>query len=362
LKIGVYSIARNEVKEVAGWLQATADADVRLVLDTGSTDGTDVALQRGGGGSVIVHHATIQPWRYDDARNAALALLPGDLDACIALDMDERLSPGWRTALEEAWTPNTKLLRCRLRDGLKNYYAMRIHTRTNWRWRTPVHEVLQYRGEGYVETLTDTFTIEHYPDTSKPRPVYIPLLNEGVAEAPNDPRLALILGWQLCLDGETTDGLHHLNRYLSLSQGVDREELAFVHRLLARYDAPDHVIDHLQRAEAAYQSSSNLVALADHYRATGQWAGCYTFCVTAIARERQNPVTVRYYGDDVDRLEGPWLHDTASEAAWNVWDFEAAFAHAVEAHRISPDDQHRDTMERIRRHLASVIAKERGGT
>ncbi len=46
MKIAVYAIALNEEKHVMRWLEATKDADVRLVADTGSTDRTVKILQR----------------------------------------------------------------------------------------------------------------------------------------------------------------------------------------------------------------------------------------------------------------------------------------------------------------------------
>lgn len=41
----------------------------------------------------IVHPATIDPWRFDTARNLALDLLPDTVDWCITLDADEVLAP-----------------------------------------------------------------------------------------------------------------------------------------------------------------------------------------------------------------------------------------------------------------------------
>ena len=87
MKIAVYAIALNEEKHVMRWLEATKDADVRLVADTGSTDKTVQLLQ--GAPNVIVHQISVQPFRFDDARNAALALLPADVDMCLSLDLDE---------------------------------------------------------------------------------------------------------------------------------------------------------------------------------------------------------------------------------------------------------------------------------
>ena len=50
IKICAYTIALNEEKHVMRWLEGTKDADVRVVVDTGSTDRT---VNTGGGGGGI---------------------------------------------------------------------------------------------------------------------------------------------------------------------------------------------------------------------------------------------------------------------------------------------------------------------
>lgn len=98
MKIAVYTITKNEEQFIKRWADSCADADHRLIVDTGSTDNT-VSEAIASGCSVA--SIAIKPWRFDDARNAALALLPEDIDYCIALDADEVLVPGWRQALEK---------------------------------------------------------------------------------------------------------------------------------------------------------------------------------------------------------------------------------------------------------------------
>ena len=93
MKVAVYTIALNEAGHVDRWATSAVDADYRIVADTGSDDGT-VDLLRSAG--VTVHRIAIRPWRFDDARNAALALIPDDVDVCCTMDMDEFLEPGWR--------------------------------------------------------------------------------------------------------------------------------------------------------------------------------------------------------------------------------------------------------------------------
>jgi glycosyltransferase involved in cell wall biosynthesis len=98
MKIAVYTIALNEEKFVQTWYESAKDADYLLIADTGSTDGT-VELAKSLGINVI--SIGINPWRFDDARNASLSAIPLDINYCIALDMDEQLQPGWREALEK---------------------------------------------------------------------------------------------------------------------------------------------------------------------------------------------------------------------------------------------------------------------
>ena len=92
MKIAVYTIALNEVKHVERWMNATKDADLRIVADAGSTDGTQELLRSMG---AIVYDISVQPWRFDTARNTALSLVPADVDVCLSLDMDEVPSPNF---------------------------------------------------------------------------------------------------------------------------------------------------------------------------------------------------------------------------------------------------------------------------
>ena len=78
LKIAVYAIAKNEEQHVERFMSSARAADVIVVADTGSTDGTVAALQSAG---AAVHEIHISPWRFDDARNAALALVPADFNS-----------------------------------------------------------------------------------------------------------------------------------------------------------------------------------------------------------------------------------------------------------------------------------------
>jgi len=77
LKIAVYSIALNEEQFVEQWYQSAKEADYLLIADTGSSDRTvEIAKFLG----INVVEISIKPWRFDDARNASLAVIPSDID------------------------------------------------------------------------------------------------------------------------------------------------------------------------------------------------------------------------------------------------------------------------------------------
>ena len=102
-KIAVYTMAKNEAKNVEAFVETTRGADYVVVTDTGSTDGTPELLEKHG---VIVKSCRVIPWRFDVATNCALCNVPEDADICVKLDLDERLvttdGSHWRDALEDA--------------------------------------------------------------------------------------------------------------------------------------------------------------------------------------------------------------------------------------------------------------------
>ena len=193
MRVAVYTIALNEEHFIERWYESAKEADYLLIADTGSTDNTlDTAKKLG----INVQTILVKPWRFDNARNASLALIPEDIDLCIALDMDEVLMPGWRKELEKAFEQKATRPRYQYTwswndeeetvPGLQ-YAGDKIHSRFGYRWKHPVHEVLTNDRIEEKQVWTN-LEIHHHPDNAKSRSQYMPLLEVAVQEDPYDDR------------------------------------------------------------------------------------------------------------------------------------------------------------------------------
>lgn len=158
-KIAIYTICKNEEANVEKWAASNSEADVRIVCDTGSTDGTVAKLKAAG---IETYQITVDPWRFDVARNASLNLLPADVDICIWQDLDEVLLPGWREAIENNWQEGTTNANHRYRhNGGAWQWHYKIHARQNCRWRWPVHEKLAWSVPAHDIWIQDFYLDEH---------------------------------------------------------------------------------------------------------------------------------------------------------------------------------------------------------
>lgn len=238
-KICVYAISKNEEKFVDRWFQSMKEADDIYVLDTGSTDNTVSLLKERG---VHVTTKVIKPWRFDKARNESLALVPDDVDICICTDLDEVFVKGWRKILEKeidsnitrySYTYNWQL--DTNNNPIISFYINKIHTRKNYCWTHPVHEVLTYIGSG-IETIKtiDSITVNHYPDNTKSRSSYLPLLELSVKEDPLDDRNMHYLGREYMYYGKYSKAITTLKKHLKLKTATWKDERCASMRFIAR--------------------------------------------------------------------------------------------------------------------------------
>ena len=238
-KVCVYAICKNEEKFVSRWVESMKEADEIYVLDTGSTDNTRKELRKLG---VNVKKKKFNPWRFDTARNESLEMVPIDTDICVCTDLDEVFEEGWREKLENIWDENTTRISYNYNWSLDennipkvNFYIEKIHSRNDYIWTHPVHEVLTYIGDKEeVKKTTDQITVNHYPDNNKSRGSYLPLLELSVKEDPEDDRNMHYLGREYMYYGKWNESIDTLIKHLSLPRATWKDERCASMRFIAR--------------------------------------------------------------------------------------------------------------------------------
>jgi len=238
-KVCVYAICKNEEKFVERWVNSMKEADAIYVLDTGSDDNT-VAKLKELGVNVIVQK--INPWRFDVARNKSLELVPKNYDICVCTDLDEVFISGWREKLESIWDKNTtriaynyNWLLDKNNNPKVNFYIEKIHSRNDYTWTHPVHEVLTYVGDNTeIKKYTNEITLNHYPDNSKSRSSYLPLLELSVKENPNDDRNVHYLGREYMYYGMWNKSIDTLIKHLKLPTATWIDERCASMRFISR--------------------------------------------------------------------------------------------------------------------------------
>ena len=359
-KICVYAICKNEERFADRWMDSMSEADQVIVLDTGSTDNT-VERLRARGASVTVE--TISPWRFDTARNRSLELVPEDTDICVCTDLDEVLRPGWRAALEAAWTPGAGQATYRYvwsfnPDGSEGvvFWYEKIHARRGYQWTHPVHEVLTWVGEGQAgpHVAVEGIQLDHHPDPGKSRGQYLPLLELSVEEDPEDDRNTHYLGREYMFHRRWDDCIATLKRHLSMPKATWRDERAASMRFIA--------YSYAQKLEFTLARDWYLKAIAEapHLREPyidlarllydlEEWEGVlyFTSCALAITRRPRSYICEA----------APWgslPHDLRAIAFHRTGRMDQALAEAKTALALDPSNP------RLRRNAALLEAANNG--
>lgn len=254
-KICVYAICKNESKFVERWVSSMCEANYIVVLDTGSTDGT-FELLKNDDRVTYVGQKIINPWRFDVARNWSMQMIPEDANILVCTDLDEILRPGWADALRKNWVEGQHV-RCHYQyiwshddvgQPARIFGYDKIHDR-NWSWRHPVHELLYdtaNRGDDFVNThilnLWDDIILEHFPDNTKSRSSYLPLLELRAEESPDDYY-----------------GLFYLSH-----------EYHYQHMYTKSIDLLKHIVDDYKTHYSTTELAAAYLFLGDNYRALGE--------------------------------------------------------------------------------------------
>lgn len=349
MKIAVLAIALNEENFVERWFDSAAGADHVILVDTGSSDNTaEIAKTLG----ATTHSISVSPWRFDVARNTALALVPADVDVVVNLDLDEILMPGWRQGVEQlfTWDGATEYPTTRLHydyiwsfspDGTPGvrFYRDMIHTRHGYIWKHPCHESLYYVGEGKEQVATtDLVKVEHHPDQTKSRGQYLDLLKLGVEEASTNDRISHYYARELFYRSEWQKCIVEFERHLSLASAKWAPEraqsmiyLSRAHEQLEQHtDAYNWAIKSVQEDENRREPFMRAAHMCYVYR---KWLDCLFYVEKALSID----VPQKYYMNDPVAFSG-YLYDIGFLAAFNLGRYELAEQMIDKALEFNPND------------------------
>lgn len=341
LKICVYAICKNESKFIKRWLESIKDADYICVLDTGSTDNSIELLQEA---NVIIERKEFTNFRFDEARNASLKLVPEDTDVYICLDIDEIMLPGWRSEIEKVWQKGTTRLRYIYNWSLDefdnhrvSFYQEKIHDK-NYKWVNPVHEVLKYLGEKEVYAHSDKLIVNHYPDITKSRSSYLPLLELAVKEDSNNDRNMHYLGREYMYYGKWQEAITTLKKHLNMPNAIWADERCASMRFIARcYKNLGDFISARVWLEAAIKEAphlrDSLVELALLYYDKNDWNNIIYYCEKA----KDIPINYKTYINETFSFDET-IDDLLSLAYYYKQDIAKAIEHANLALKINPNN------------------------
>jgi len=356
MKICVYAISKNEAQFVERFCESAKDADMILIADTGSTDDTVELARRCG---ATVHDICISPWRFDLARNAALALIPRDYTVCISLDLDELLEPGWREEIERVWKEGeTTRLRYMFDWGCGiSFYYEKIHAKHGYMWHHPCHEYPVPDGRiKEVYAQTDMLLAVHKPDPTKSRGQYMDLLDLSVKEDPQCPRNAFYYARELSFHSRWQESIDACKAYLALPKATWQNERCYAYRVMGRcYSELNQPWEaekafHMAASEAPNTREPWCELAMLMYRQC-RWEECYAYAMRAL----QIVDRMMVYTCD-PAVWGAQPHDLASIAAWNLGLFQKSIEQAKIAVEKEPDN------ERLRKNLEFVTATPESST
>lgn len=265
-----------------------------------------------------------------------LDLVPSDVDVCVSLDMDEVPDPDFFDKIREAWKPGTT--RAWVMWDTGNIWAnnLRVHARHGYTWRYPCHEIIVPSIEENIIVVESMVT--HVPDNDKPRSGYLPLLELGHRENPDDHRMLVYLIREYYFKGMWQEIIDH-GKKLELQSGGWNVELAQSWRAMGEAyiklgNEREGLYWYQRNVEEAPTDLEAWMPLAFYYYERKMWQHCYE------AANKVNELSLESHNHYVADQSMPWrMYDLLAIACWNLGKKGSAKKYARKAVELNPDDK-----------------------
>jgi glycosyltransferase involved in cell wall biosynthesis len=328
MKIAVYAIAKNEEKHLERWFNSCKDADEIIILDTGSTDRT---FEMARSMDIKTYRHIINPWRFDLARNAALSLVPEDVDYCLALDLDEYLIDGWRDIDINPFVDRPKYHMSLISNGSNplRYWANRMHRRHGYFWSHTIHERLNFMGSDEVVDYLNIKVI-HEPDMLKERN-YIEELERQSRRYSDDVRYGMLYARELINLKNLKDAHREFLRVLSIENHITNLELADIYRYMGLCGI--NPLEDFKRSLEYGNRRETLIDIAGYHSNRFEWEPAMKYFDQAF-----DIIDEPYDFISMDYAWGPRPYSQAAMAAMNNMEFSRAIDYLNQGLSLHPDD------------------------
>lgn len=239
--ISVYTIAKNEEHVAERWYNCFKEADEVCVLVNNSSDKTADVLRRLGAKVIVKNYSN---FRFDTARNDAMAMCSPKATLLFGCDMDDMVEAGWRKQIARAWRlgvktgkkPNTILYTYAVEYPYNNLPSQKflrhsIHTPDGWYWKCRIHEYLEHRNrKEYI--FYPKFTMTSRP-TRQEHSSYLRLLEEECADSNCEARSLHLLGREYLRHKRYNEAVEWLTKYLNHVGATWKKERAATMKFLS---------------------------------------------------------------------------------------------------------------------------------
>lgn len=287
-------IVKNETKVLGRMIQSVKDAiDYYVIVDTGSTDGTQELIRKEMGQLGIAGEIHERPWvNFGTNRQQALelAVAAGRSDWLLFIDADEELKVSdskFYEKLTAGVTYNIEKHHESIRYAVPHLLNVRA---AQWRWEGPVHNYLvQVGGASRQETRKDIWIHYHSGQGAKSHGMtseqkYLrdaKLLEEDLKARPGNARSQFYLGQSYKHAGHLEKALGAYRDRVALGGWEEERFMAQleVGRVCRALGSPESTV--VAELLAAYQlrprRAEPLHELASYFRLKKQYAKAYVF-------------------------------------------------------------------------------------
>lgn len=364
-------IVKNETRVLERLFRSVEDyIDSYVIVDTGSTDGTQQMIKDWMGARGIDGEVHERPWvNFGVNRQQALELAVASkrADWLLFIDADEELgvsNPRFYEQLEPGVTYDIEKHHSNVRYAVPHLVNVRD---TRWRWHGPVHNYLEREGGSAQRALRKDVWIVYHPGqgaksqglTSEQK--YLRdarLLEEDLKQNPTNPRSQFYLAQSYRDAGHLEQAYEAYKARTQLEGSVEETFMAQLEcgRVAGRLGKSEDVIvgDLLRAHELRPTRAEPLYELAVYYRLQKQYARAYLFAKAGCAISRPNDMLF------VVEAAYDWcLLDELGVAAYWVGKYAESHAACSEILRRAARGVHvpEDGLKRVRANLEHAKAK-----